>query len=286
MQLFGLEFSNLGKHFSWAFIALGISCSTNAKKQTLETDRQEEEPKQQALGVAMNFADMANFSHYVNRSKLIDRTDLKGLRGKDGNASNFRVQGQKYGHYISLKTYRTKNWNKTSFDNFSMEAIKSHSVDAHKAYWKNFYISGTISDWEFQEATLENGWFNAQMKNCNFKGAYLKNVGFYGAKLTETHNLLKFGKSINFDGAVLENVTFKGSALKRASFKGTVFHSNIKFENANVHFVTQFAGAKFVDGSGKEYLITKNRAEKLDKELETDAGEKNITSDEIVKIIN
>jgi uncharacterized protein YjbI with pentapeptide repeats len=238
--------------------------------------------EQPVLGQAMNFAHMANFSHYVNPRLLVDREEFKGLTDSNGEASNFRLRGKKYGHHVACSSRRTKNWKSTKFTNFSMEAINSHSVKAHGAHWKNFYIAGTISDWDFQNATLENGWFNAHMKNCNFRNATLRNVGFYGAKLSKTHNPLKFGKAINFDGATLEDVTFKGSALKRASFRNTVFRSNIRFENANVRFVSQLAGATFVDKAGKAFVVTDDRANKLGDKFEAVPGEKNITSDQIL----
>lgn len=235
------------------------------------------------LGQAVNLAHMANYSNYVNARLLKDKNKIEELVDNGREASNFRFRGNKYGHHFTIKSWRTKDWNKTNFTNFSLEAINFHSVQAKKVHWKNFYIAGNISNWNFREAVLENGWFNAQMKNCDFRNATLRNIGFYGAKLTRTNNLLKFGKSINFDGATLENVAFKGSALKRASFRNTVFRSNVRFENANVRFVSQLAGSTFIDDVGKKHLITNDHVNKMAKAMDHEV--KNVTSEQIVESI-
>jgi len=241
--------------------------------------------EKQVLGRPVNMAHMANYTHYVNPEPLVDRTDLRNIKDSDGKASNFRVQGQHYGHHITKSSLRTKDWNNTIFHNFSMENMNSHSIDAQGAQWSHFYVSGTISDWDFRGARLVNGWFNARMKNVDFRKAHLINIGFYGSELRKTRNPLKFGKGVNFDGAILENVTFKGSLLKHVSFRKTIFRSNVNFENANVHFVTQFAGATFEDNSGKQFVITQDQANILDERFNTAEGTKNITSEQIIQNI-
>lgn len=231
-------------------------------------------------GIAVNRYDIANFSNYVVRSKLRRLEANEKLALEDG---DFIIRNRRLGHKVSQGSRRARNWQKTIFTNFAIEAVRSHSVNAPNAHWKGFYINGSMSDWDFRGAFLEHGWFNGRLNNVSFRNAHLKDISFYGSKLSFSLNPIKFHRKVSFDGATLENVYFQGCDLRHATFRKAKFNANTKFENTNVLFATQFVGAKVIDENYKEHEITEEQAKKLYKKHATIDGEMTISGEEILK---
>lgn len=270
-------------------------CNTNAQQAQCEAI-----PEQCIKGKTFEFTFMQSPYLAMDRLKLLQkRAQLP--RGKNSNGKNIRVAsdfkfvGYDFGKRISHNKHRAVNWNGSQFNNFAFDHIEGRSVNAHNANWSNFYVHGKIMDWEFNGATLCNGWFNADIRSLVFKNATLTNVTFMGSTLGDTG--WKLGRDTTFKNAKLTNVSFEGADLDDVTFEGAQFFYNANkcgntnacqaiFTNTRVNFQKNWVGVKFVDENQKVYEITQARAQKLDNKFQTWTGPKTITQQQMFQTMD
>lgn len=196
----------------------------------------------------------AQFTH-------VKRAQINDVFQNGARVANVMVV-HKHIHGKRLKGH-TLRWNDTQVNNVIFHDIRSKHVDIHAGQWHNFVVDGKVRDWEFMGAQLKNGCFKGKLRNLRFDNGFLDNVRFTGAQISRG-GLAEGWEKTRFNGATLHNVSFEDADIRAVSFKGATFTGQTSFKNADIHFGTNFTGAKIQLPSGQVVLINSEMARQLD----------------------